>query len=96
MRVQLGFYQTCWETALLVFSFATHIFSLTYFQEFCNFDDYNWDWTLQHLSHKCIPGTMKVLKMKATRVFHMGDWLVYAMHEQICLTIFILISSQSA
>ncbi|XP_014785996.1 alpha-1,6-mannosyl-glycoprotein 2-beta-N-acetylglucosaminyltransferase [Octopus bimaculoides] len=40
--------------------------------EFCNFDDYNWDWTLQHLSMKCIPGTVKVMKMKATRVFHMG------------------------
>lgn len=40
--------------------------------DFCNFDDYNWDWTLQHLSMKCIPGTVKVMKMKATRVFHMG------------------------
>lgn len=42
-------------------------------QEFCNFDDYNWDWTLQHLSHRCITNQIKVLKMKATRVFHMGD-----------------------
>ncbi|KAK3095792.1 hypothetical protein FSP39_019233 [Pinctada imbricata] len=42
-------------------------------KEFCNFDDYNWDWTLQHLSMKCIPGQIKVLKMKATRIFHMGD-----------------------
>lgn len=42
-------------------------------KEFCNFDDYNWDWTLQHLSMKCIPGQIKLLKMKATRVFHMGD-----------------------
>ncbi|KAH3874284.1 alpha-1,6-mannosyl-glycoprotein 2-beta-N-acetylglucosaminyltransferase-like isoform X2 [Dreissena polymorpha] len=41
-------------------------------KEFCNFDDYNYDWTLQHLSSKCIP-QMKVLQMKATRVFHMGD-----------------------
>ncbi|KAH3789456.1 hypothetical protein DPMN_167637 [Dreissena polymorpha] len=42
-------------------------------KEFCNFDDYNWDWTLQHLSSQCIPNQMKVLKMKATRVFHMGE-----------------------
>ncbi|XP_052771570.1 alpha-1,6-mannosyl-glycoprotein 2-beta-N-acetylglucosaminyltransferase-like isoform X2 [Mya arenaria] len=42
-------------------------------KEFCEFDDYNWDWTLQHLSSKCIPNQMKVLKMKATRVFHMGE-----------------------
>ena len=44
------------------------------FQEFCNFDDYNWDWTLQHVSSKCIPNQVRVLKMKATRVFHMGEW----------------------
>lgn len=44
------------------------------FQEFCNFDDYNWDWTLQHLSMKCIPDKIKVMKMKATRVFHIGEW----------------------
>lgn len=42
-------------------------------KEFCYFDDYNWDWTVQHLSSKCIPNSIKVLKMKATRVFHMGD-----------------------
>lgn len=41
--------------------------------EFCNFDDYNWDWTLQHLSMKCIPDKIKVMKMKATRVFHIGE-----------------------
>ncbi|KAK3597730.1 hypothetical protein CHS0354_006081 [Potamilus streckersoni] len=42
-------------------------------KEFCLFDDYNWDWTLQHLSSQCIKQQIKVLKMKATRVFHMGD-----------------------
>lgn len=42
-------------------------------KEFCDFDDYNWDWTLQHLSSKCFQSPMKVLKMKATRVFHMGE-----------------------
>ncbi|KAL3864000.1 hypothetical protein ACJMK2_005716 [Sinanodonta woodiana] len=42
-------------------------------KEFCLFDDYNWDWTLQHLSSQCINQQIKVLKMKATRVFHMGE-----------------------
>ncbi|XP_060074336.1 alpha-1,6-mannosyl-glycoprotein 2-beta-N-acetylglucosaminyltransferase-like [Ylistrum balloti] len=42
-------------------------------KEFCDFDDYNWDWTLQHLSMKCIANKVQVMKMKATRVFHMGD-----------------------
>ncbi|KAJ8317343.1 hypothetical protein KUTeg_005247 [Tegillarca granosa] len=45
-------------------------------EEYCLFDDYNWDWTLQHLSMKCIPGKVRVMKMKATRVFHMGEWYI--------------------
>lgn len=42
-------------------------------QEFCGFDDYNWDWTLQHLSMKCIPNMVRLLKMKATRIYHLGE-----------------------
>ncbi|KAK0048563.1 alpha-1 6-mannosyl-glycoprotein 2-beta-N-acetylglucosaminyltransferase [Biomphalaria pfeifferi] len=41
--------------------------------EFCTFDDYNWDWTLQHLSMKCIPDKIKLLVMKASRIFHVGE-----------------------
>ncbi|KAK7110924.1 alpha-1,6-mannosyl-glycoprotein 2-beta-N-acetylglucosaminyltransferase-like [Littorina saxatilis] len=42
-------------------------------KEFCDHDDYNWDWTLQHLSMKCVPNKIRLLKMKATRVFHIGE-----------------------
>jgi alpha-1,6-mannosyl-glycoprotein beta-1,2-N-acetylglucosaminyltransferase len=42
-------------------------------KEFCVHDDYNWDWTLQHLSMKCIPDKVRLLKMKAARVFHIGE-----------------------
>ncbi|XP_025096330.1 alpha-1,6-mannosyl-glycoprotein 2-beta-N-acetylglucosaminyltransferase-like [Pomacea canaliculata] len=42
-------------------------------KEFCQFDDYNWDWTLQHLSTNCISDKIRILKMKATRVFHIGE-----------------------
>lgn len=42
-------------------------------KEFCDFDDYNWDWTLQHLSMKCIPDKIRLLKMKASRIFHLGE-----------------------
>ncbi|KAL8605987.1 hypothetical protein ACOMHN_067170 [Nucella lapillus] len=42
-------------------------------KDFCEHDDYNWDWTLQHLSMKCIPNKIRLLKMKATRVFHIGE-----------------------
>ncbi|XP_035242031.1 alpha-1,6-mannosyl-glycoprotein 2-beta-N-acetylglucosaminyltransferase [Anguilla anguilla] len=41
--------------------------------EFCSYDDYNWDWTLQHLSGTCISTPLKVLASRASRVLHTGN-----------------------
>lgn len=41
--------------------------------EFCTYDDYNWDWTLQHLSGGCISKALKVLVAQSSRVLHTGD-----------------------
>ncbi|XP_041814056.1 alpha-1,6-mannosyl-glycoprotein 2-beta-N-acetylglucosaminyltransferase [Chelmon rostratus] len=41
--------------------------------EFCTYDDYNWDWTLQHLSGACISKPLKVLVAQGSRVLHTGD-----------------------
>ncbi|KAL7872247.1 hypothetical protein SRHO_G00072300 [Serrasalmus rhombeus] len=41
--------------------------------EFCTYDDYNWDWTLQNLSGTCIQKPLKVLVACGTRVLHTGD-----------------------
>ncbi|XP_030628694.1 alpha-1,6-mannosyl-glycoprotein 2-beta-N-acetylglucosaminyltransferase [Chanos chanos] len=41
--------------------------------EFCTYDDYNWDWTLQNLSGTCISKPLKVLAAKGTRILHTGD-----------------------
>ncbi|XP_071112212.1 alpha-1,6-mannosyl-glycoprotein 2-beta-N-acetylglucosaminyltransferase-like [Haliotis cracherodii] len=38
---------------------------------FCKFDDYNWDWALEHSTSTCFKD-MKILKPKAGRVFHIG------------------------
>jgi alpha-1,6-mannosyl-glycoprotein beta-1,2-N-acetylglucosaminyltransferase len=27
---------------------------------FCNFDDYNWDWSLEHISNNCILNGLQV------------------------------------
>ncbi|XP_049612781.1 alpha-1,6-mannosyl-glycoprotein 2-beta-N-acetylglucosaminyltransferase [Syngnathus scovelli] len=40
---------------------------------FCTYDDYNWDWTLQHLSGTCISKPIKVLVAQGSRVLHTGD-----------------------
>ncbi|CAL8311882.1 unnamed protein product [Lota lota] len=42
-------------------------------EEFCTYDDYNWDWTLQHLSGTCISRPLKVLAALGSRVLHTGD-----------------------
>lgn len=41
--------------------------------EFCTYDDYNWDWTLQYISGTCIPSPLKVLVAQGSRVLHTGD-----------------------
>jgi len=41
--------------------------------KFCKFDDYNWDWSLQHISHHCLQNKLQVIMAKGPRVFHIGD-----------------------
>ena len=41
---------------------------------FCNYDDYNWDWSLQHMSKQCFQKKLEVLLVKGPRVFHIGEW----------------------
>ncbi|VDN01223.1 unnamed protein product [Thelazia callipaeda] len=40
---------------------------------FCEYDDYNWDWSLLRVSIKCLPSRLRVIAVKAPRVIHIGD-----------------------
>ncbi|XP_031625273.1 alpha-1,6-mannosyl-glycoprotein 2-beta-N-acetylglucosaminyltransferase-like [Contarinia nasturtii] len=40
---------------------------------FCTYDDYNWDWTLQHISEECLPQKFYALVATRPRVFHIGE-----------------------
>jgi len=40
---------------------------------FCKYDDYNWDWSLQHVSLNCMKEKMQVMLSKGPRVFHIGE-----------------------
>ncbi|XP_063242618.1 alpha-1,6-mannosyl-glycoprotein 2-beta-N-acetylglucosaminyltransferase-like isoform X1 [Bacillus rossius redtenbacheri] len=40
---------------------------------FCAYDDYNWDWSLQHISQNCLPHKLHAMVMKGPRVFHIGE-----------------------
>jgi alpha-1,6-mannosyl-glycoprotein beta-1,2-N-acetylglucosaminyltransferase len=41
---------------------------------FCTYDDYNWDWSLQHISQGCLDHKLYAMVMKGPRVFHIGEW----------------------
>ncbi|NXA35696.1 MGAT2 acetylglucosaminyltransferase, partial [Eudromia elegans] len=49
---------------------------------FCTYDDYNWDWTLQHLTVSCLPKFWKVLVPEIPRIFHTGDCGMH--HKKAC------------
>ena len=40
---------------------------------FCQYDDYNWDWSLLHVSLNCMKQKLKVMLPHAPRVFHIGE-----------------------
>ena len=40
---------------------------------FCMFDDYNWDFSLSHLSTSCLSERLLVMFLKGPRIFHMGE-----------------------
>nr|XP_034179719.1 alpha-1,6-mannosyl-glycoprotein 2-beta-N-acetylglucosaminyltransferase isoform X1 [Osmia lignaria]XP_034179720.1 alpha-1,6-mannosyl-glycoprotein 2-beta-N-acetylglucosaminyltransferase isoform X1 [Osmia lignaria]XP_034179721.1 alpha-1,6-mannosyl-glycoprotein 2-beta-N-acetylglucosaminyltransferase isoform X1 [Osmia lignaria]XP_034179722.1 alpha-1,6-mannosyl-glycoprotein 2-beta-N-acetylglucosaminyltransferase isoform X1 [Osmia lignaria]XP_034179723.1 alpha-1,6-mannosyl-glycoprotein 2-beta-N-ace len=53
--------------------------------QFCSYDDYNWDWSLQHIAQTCLPASkgagivprtesgLVTMMMRAPRVFHIGE-----------------------
>jgi hypothetical protein len=41
---------------------------------FCTYDDYNWDWSLQHVSQGCMTRKLQAVVMRGPRVFHIGEW----------------------
>lgn len=43
------------------------------YDAFCTYDDYNWDWSLQHVSLKCNKLPLKTMVVSAPRVFHVGE-----------------------
>ncbi|XP_057341918.1 alpha-1,6-mannosyl-glycoprotein 2-beta-N-acetylglucosaminyltransferase isoform X4 [Microplitis mediator] len=53
--------------------------------QFCSYDDYNWDWSLQYVAQTCLPPSrgagaaprvdsgLVAMMMRAPRVFHIGE-----------------------
>ncbi|CAH0388414.1 unnamed protein product [Bemisia tabaci] len=55
---------------------------------FCTFDDYNWDWSLQHVSNNCLQHKLEALVMRSPRVFHIGECGVH--HKSSCTSTIII------
>lgn len=53
---------------------------------FCTYDDYNWDWSLQHVSQQCLRKKLHAMVVKGPRVFHIGEWFV----AKICLQSYLI------
>lgn len=51
--------------------------------EFCRYDDYNWDWSLQFIGRTCFETDLRVMTVRATRVFHVGKCGMHT-HERNC------------
>ena len=49
---------------------------------FCQFDDYNWDWSLFHVSMTCLKQKLRVMLIKGPRVFHIGECGVHHIKAQ--------------
>ena len=51
-----------------------HTFRFLYQCSRFQYDDYNWDWSLQHVSVNCMKEKLQVMMVKGPRVFHIGEW----------------------
>lgn len=43
-------------------------------EEFCKYDDYNWDWTLLYIMKTCMPSDLVGMILAGSRVVHIGKW----------------------
>lgn len=43
---------------------------------FCKYDDYNWDWSLQHVSQNCLQHKLHAMVIRGPRIFHIGEWYI--------------------
>ncbi|XP_070499715.1 alpha-1,6-mannosyl-glycoprotein 2-beta-N-acetylglucosaminyltransferase-like [Chironomus tepperi] len=51
---------------------------------FCTYDDYNWDWSIQHISRSCMVNKLQTLSLFTPRVFHIGQCGMHAFKNVEC------------
>lgn len=58
----------------MAFNHTTWRYIVNCAEHFCSYDDYNWDWSLQHVSQQCLENKLYAMVVKGPRVFHIGEW----------------------
>lgn len=43
-------------------------------EEFCKYDDYNWDWSFQKMLQSCVANSMTAVNLQTSRIVHLGEW----------------------
>ncbi|KAL7033575.1 hypothetical protein ACKWTF_007644 [Chironomus riparius] len=51
---------------------------------FCTYDDYNWDWSIQHISRKCMDKKLQAFSLSTPRVFHIGQCGTHTLNNVEC------------
>lgn len=50
-------------------------------KKFCQYDDYNWDFSFRYISQQCTPNILLTMAVERSRVFHIGEWLVLVFYK---------------
>ena len=50
------------------------IYVIIIIKEFCTYDDYNWDWTLNHIASNILDSKLRSYYPVDPRVVHIGEW----------------------
>ncbi|XP_029655021.1 alpha-1,6-mannosyl-glycoprotein 2-beta-N-acetylglucosaminyltransferase-like [Octopus sinensis] len=66
------------ENLGLALSYTTFQTLVKYSKSFCEYDDYNWDFSLINLSERVLPNRFKIYRSIFTRVQHIGNCGVHA------------------
>lgn len=74
MKVEVSPWVTSKHNMGMAFNRATWSEIKACAKHFCDYDDYNYDWSLQRLNHQCLKSKLFAIISRGPRVFHIGEW----------------------
>lgn len=71
-KVSIAYWHARYNLGMTI-SYTLWTTLVKYAEEFCNVDDYNWDWSLVYLAQQRL-SYPRVMWSSASRVIHLGSW----------------------